>query len=126
MQVNAFAVNHAVSGYVVDWLNHNLAAAGFVEAFNHFRQVFLGKIGLVLIKNHVRQNNRDRLITHYRVCTQYCVPQAFSQALTNLHNGNMWRANRLHFLQQLALNAFFQHCFEFETGIEMVFDRVFR
>ncbi|SAD14780.1 Uncharacterised protein [Enterobacter cloacae] len=54
------------------------------------------------------------------------MPQALRQALTNLHNGNVWRTNRLHFLQQLALNAFFQHCFEFETGIEMVFDRVFR
>ncbi|CDL33502.1 hypothetical protein [Enterobacter hormaechei] len=41
------------------------------------------------------------------MCAQYCMPQALRQALTNLHNGNVWRTNRLHFLQQLALNAFF-------------------
>lgn len=52
------------------------------------------------------------------------MPQAFGIALTNLHHGNAFRADRLHFIQQLALDAFFQHRFEFETGIKMVFDRV--
>lgn len=51
--------------------------------------------------------------------------QAFGIPLADLHYSDAFRADRLDFIQQLALDAFFQHRFQFETGIKMVFDRVF-
>ena len=125
LQGFAFAVNHAISGYVFDRFNHNLAGASLIEARDHLSEVIAAQIGFIFIQNNVWQNNRDRLITHYRMGAKYRVPQTFRQALTNLHNGYVRRANRLHFFQQLAFYAFFQHRFQLKTGIEMVFDRVF-
>ena len=68
----------------------------------------------------------SRFITHYRVSTQYRVSQAFRQTLTNLHNSHVRWTNRLHFIKQLTFYTFFQHCFQFKTGIKVVFNRVFR
>ncbi|MNT32232.1 hypothetical protein D3C71_1524070 [compost metagenome] len=104
--------------------NHDLADAGLLKPLQHFVQVVFFKIEAVLIKDYVRQNHGHRLVTHQRIGTHNGVPKPFGNALTYLHHGHALRTDGLHFVQQLALNALFQHRFQLKAGIEMVFDRI--
>lgn len=120
-----FVVNYVISGYVFDRFNYNLVGVSFIEVRDYFSEVIVVQIGFIFIQNNVWQNNCDWFIFYYWMGVQYCVIQIFCQVLMNLYNSYVWWVNRLYFFQQLVFYMFFQYCFQFKIGIEMVFDRVF-
>jgi hypothetical protein len=52
------------------------------------------------------------------------VSQTQRLRLTHVHDGHARRTNRLHFRQQLTLNALLKQRFEFVRGVEVVFYRI--
>ena len=91
---------------------------------HHLGQVVFFRVAGHFINQYIRQQHGEGVVTDQRAGAQHSVAQTFGLTLTDVHDGDVFRADLLHLFQQLTLDPLLEGSFQFETLVEVVFDGV--